>query len=97
VVFRTAVNSYVSHSPGIRIRLATDGSLRSSARKGLAEEVKTQVPETTNGRDDQGVNGFPPRNRILVLVPPIDSDRGDAEVKMEGGRYVNRDILNHEK
>jgi hypothetical protein len=79
--------------------LATDGSLGSSARKGLAEEVKTQVPQTTNGKDDQGVNGFPPRNRILALVavPQIDSDRGGAEVKMEGGRYVNRDILNYEK
>ena len=64
----------------------------------MAEEVKTQAPQTTNGRDDQGVNGFPPRNRILVLVAvlPIDSDRG-AEVKMEGSRYVNWDILNYEK
>jgi len=69
------------------------------ARKGLAEEVKTQAPQTTNGRDDQGVKGFPPRNRILVLVAvlPIDRDRGGAEVKMEGGRYVNWDILNYEK
>ena len=34
----------------------------------MVEEVKTQVPQTTNGKDDQGVNGFPLRNRILVLV-----------------------------
>ena len=65
----------------------------------MEEEVKTQVLQTTNGRDDQGVNGFPPRNKILVLVAvlPIVRDRGGAQVKMEGGRYVNWDISNYEK
>lgn len=69
------------------------------ALQGLAEEAKTQVPQATNEKDDQGVNGFPPRDRILVLVAvlPIGRDRGGAEVKMEGGRYVNWDILNYEK
>ena len=76
-----------------------DGSFGSSVRKGLVEEIKTQVPQTTNGRDDQRVNGFPPRNRILVLVAvlPIDRDRRGAEVKIEGGRYINRNISNYEK